>query len=87
MQLNGATPEFLPTLSLQMALFADTIFIVSGVGGDGNHCYSRRQAVLYSTTLIDGRESVAVSCQGPPPPPPPPPPPSPSSSQPSRHAG
>lgn len=33
--LNGAAPRFLPTLSLQMALFSDTIFIVSAVGGDG----------------------------------------------------
>lgn len=34
-QLNGAAPRFLPTPSLQMALFSDTIFIVSAVGGDG----------------------------------------------------
>lgn len=55
MQLNWATPEFVPTQSLQMALFSDTIFIVSGVGGDGNHCHSKRQVVLSSPTLINCR--------------------------------
>lgn len=64
MQLNWATPGVLPTLSLQMALFPDTIFIVRGVGGDGNHCAADAKKVLYSTTLSRGELlvfSVVVS--------------------------
>lgn len=56
-----AAPRSRPTPSLQITLFSDTIFIVSAVGGDGNHCCSRRRLflgffffVLYSTTLSGG---------------------------------
>lgn len=45
-QLNGAAPRSRPTLPLQMALFSDTLFIVSAVGGDGNHCCGRCRVFL-----------------------------------------
>lgn len=68
-QLNGAAPRSRPTLSLQMALFSDTLFIVSAVGGDGNHCCGRCWVflgfvfffLLYSTTLGGGRDLWAFS--------------------------
>lgn len=54
---NRANPKFLPTLSLQMALFPDTIFIVSRVGGDGNRWCLRCQMCLSSATPSSSNSS------------------------------